>query len=438
MDRQPTNDVLLLPTSDTSDGFRPKGTPLRGGVFVLANTLLGAGMLGLPAAFADCGYAVGLALLVFFASLGALGLTLLAYAADRAGRPASIYSVAEAALPGLGVLLDAAIAIKCFGVATSYLIVVGDTLPDAVRAFGGGGLLLERRLWTLVAVCFAGVLAFFKRISALRYTALAALACVLAITMMVVLFALNDAGVIDAPALDPCGQPANGTAANGTDPHDCEGPTAWATDGMATLRALPIFVFAYTCHQNVISTTNEMAQPTRGRIARMTTTAVGTALAVYIALACSGYATFGSKVASDILSSYPPASPLVGVARVMIALVVTCCYPLQAHPSRLSLGSIIKKVLGPARAPSDAALHWGITAAFVGASTAIALVVDDLGVVLKVVGATGSTIVSYILPGSCYFLLYREPHTLRWAALALLVAGAVTMPLSLTLIFLPA
>ena len=106
MERQPTNDVLLLPTSDTSDGFRPKGTPLRGGVFVLANTLLGAGMLGLPAAFADCGYAVGLALLVFFASLGALGLTLLAYAADRAGRPASIYSVAEAALPGLGVLLD--------------------------------------------------------------------------------------------------------------------------------------------------------------------------------------------------------------------------------------------------------------------------------------------------------------------------------------------
>ena len=31
------------------------GAPLRSGVFVLANTLLGAGMLGLPGAFADCG-----------------------------------------------------------------------------------------------------------------------------------------------------------------------------------------------------------------------------------------------------------------------------------------------------------------------------------------------------------------------------------------------
>ena len=77
---------------------------------MLANTLLGAGMFGLPAAFADCGHAARAARLLRLA--GALGLTLLAYAADRAGRPASIYSVAEA-LPGLGVLLDAAIAIKC-------------------------------------------------------------------------------------------------------------------------------------------------------------------------------------------------------------------------------------------------------------------------------------------------------------------------------------
>ena len=63
------------------------------------------------------------------------------------------------------------------------------------------------------------------------------------------------------------------------------------------------------------------------------------ALAVYVALAASGYATFGSEVAPDILSSYPPASPLVGVARVMIAWVVTCCYPLQASRGPKPTGS---------------------------------------------------------------------------------------------------
>ncbi len=41
---------------DVSDVGLPdgkRGAPLRSGVFVLANTILGAGMLGLPAAFPD-------------------------------------------------------------------------------------------------------------------------------------------------------------------------------------------------------------------------------------------------------------------------------------------------------------------------------------------------------------------------------------------------
>ena len=106
-----------------------------------------------------------------------------------------------------------------------------------------------------------------------------------------------------------------------------------------------------------------------------------------------------------------------------------------AGTRRLSLGSILKKVLGPARAERPA--HWGITAAFVGASTAIALVVDDLGVVLKVVGATGSD--RLVHPAGLVLLppLPRAPPAAVGGA-RLLVAGAVIMPLSLTLIFLPA
>ena len=46
------------------------------------------------------------------------------------------------------------------------------------------------------------------------------------------------------------------------------------------------------------------------------------------------YDTFGALVADDILNSYPKDSQLVGVARAMIAVVVTLCYPLQSHPSR--------------------------------------------------------------------------------------------------------
>ena len=53
---------------------------------------------------------------------------------------------------------------------------------------------------------------------------------------------------------------------------------------------------------------------------------------------------------------------------------------------------------------------------------------------LSVVGATGSTIVSYILPGGCYFLLFPKRAS-RWIGLAMVVAGLTFMTVSLYLIF---
>ena len=69
--------------------------------------------------------------------------------------------------------------------------------------------------------------------------------------------------------------------------------------------ALPIFVFSYTCHQNIISSTNELSRPTSLRAATGIVCAVGFSLMVYIVLATAGYLTFGDKVNSDILKSYP-------------------------------------------------------------------------------------------------------------------------------------
>ena len=144
------------PRSDTGTIGHAAGSRaaamMRSSILNLANTILGAGMLGLPHAIAQCGLAVGIFLLLVFALLSALGLYCLSAACDVAGRPASFRTVAERALPGSGMLLSAAIAIKCFGVGTSYLIVVGDMMPPVLSAWGvpRGSALLDRRLWSLV------------------------------------------------------------------------------------------------------------------------------------------------------------------------------------------------------------------------------------------------------------------------------------------------
>jgi hypothetical protein len=47
------------------------------------------------------------------------------------------------------------------------------------------------------------------------------------------------------------------------------------------------------------------------------------------------------------------------------------------------------------------------------------MVTDDLGLVLALVGSTGSTLVSYVLPGSIYFRLHPQRTRKRCAARAL-------------------
>lgn len=116
-------------------------------------------------AFASCGFLLGPFMLFAFACTSVTALFMLAECADEAGRPATFNTVAEKSMPGSGILIDVAVAIKCFGVATSYLIVIGDSVPKSVIALGGSGLLIERRTWTLVALVFAAPLAYMKKIT---------------------------------------------------------------------------------------------------------------------------------------------------------------------------------------------------------------------------------------------------------------------------------
>jgi amino acid permease len=62
----------------------------------------------------------------------------------------------------------------------------------------------------------------------------------------------------------------------------------------------------------------------------------------------------------------------------------------------------------------------------------VALTLADLGVLLSVVGATGSTIVSYILPGSIYYSMHSADMTWkRKAAACMFFAGCGIIPLAL-------
>ena len=70
------------------------------------------------------------------------------------------------------------------------------------------------------------------------------------------------------------------------------------------------------------------------------------------------------------------------------------------------------------------------------------MTVTDLGVMLSLVGATGSAIVSYVVPGFLYFYTFKDhldKDMAPWKVYASLLQGCVGLviiPVCLTFIFL--
>ena len=118
-------------------------------------------------------------------------------------------------------------------------------------------------------------------------------------------------------------------------------------------------------------------------------------------MGCAGYLAYGDTVKSNILVNYPD-NAITSAARVFVSLVVAFHYPLQAHPARRSLLSLFTYWLDNGQENGNLTVYYFryalVTFIFLSCSLAIALTVSDLGLMLSLVGATGSTMISYVLP----------------------------------------
>lgn len=155
----------------------------------LCNTILGTGMLAQPHAVAAGGLLPGALTIGFSAFMSGLGLYLLSRSATRVGRTSSFSALSEMTLPSARVFFDAAIALKCFGVSISYLMIFGSLCPKTVQSFLGDSapdMFHQRNFWITVAILILTPIAFLKSISALRFTSYVALVAVVDLVFVVI------------------------------------------------------------------------------------------------------------------------------------------------------------------------------------------------------------------------------------------------------------
>ena len=402
---------------------------------------------------------------------------------------ASFYSVAQASIPTCSMLIDIAVALKCFGVATGYFITVGDCMVDAMEyllqyvTYDDKGienhwfldmvnLLMSRRVWITSGLFITGPISFLPTLDALKFASTLSLMLILALGVVIILYAEKVLDPCSCAILSPTNFSLNGTIENHKSANitssvpDFGSPYNSSccaqitmepiTDFRDTVKYISIFVFSFTCHQNIFSVFNEIENRTQHRIDMTILLAISIAFILYLIVAIEGYRTYGGNVQSDILRSYPK-SLVVTIMRIAMAMMVCLSYPLQLNPARKCISSIIKALrernrytsLTSSQVTSSNAVtiqrfnefaiyfeHVTVTSIFLTLSYMIAMVVEDLGIILAIVGATGSTMVSYILPGILYIQLsdnagHSRSKMMKGLAYIQFILGCIIVPTAL-------
>ncbi|KAJ3976437.1 transmembrane amino acid transporter protein-domain-containing protein [Lentinula raphanica] len=413
-------------TTATKRNDKPDGhASMISSISNLANTIIGSGMLTFPLALASAGILPGMLTCVLSGSIAAFGLYLLSLCAARTPhRRSSFFAVAQMTFPKAAVFFDAAIATKCFGVSISYLIIIKGLAPNVVSSLYHDlsdaeppAWTLNGRNWLFIFMIILVPLAFFRRLNSLRHTSYVALFSVVYLVIIVIkcyFWPLDD--------MPPAGEIRL---------------VHFTSNFVSTF---PVQVFAFTCAQNLFPIYNEVKSNTQPRMNLIIGSAIGSATLTYEIIAVFGYLTFGTNVGANIIAMYPPNSLFVAIGQLAIVILVLFSYPLQVHPCRNCLDKVFHAGNHTKQHDDEADVddhgsgdmtnmkHTLLTLAIIASTFTIAYLVDDLKIVLSFVGSTGSTTISFILPGLFFWKLSRGDHSLKIlnrAALALAVYGVL-------------
>ncbi|GJJ12130.1 hypothetical protein Clacol_006371 [Clathrus columnatus] len=390
----------------------------------LCNTIMGTGMLTFPLSVASAGLLPGVLTCFLSACIGGFGLYLLSVCATRVAshRKASFFAVSQLTFPKAAIFFDLAIAIKCFGVSISYLIIIKGLMPNVVRSlyhdlFSGEppSWALDGRIWVTLSMIVLVPLCFLHQLNSLRHASYIAVFAAVYLVLIVVICYFYPLKDMPMP-----------------------GPVYWVHFTPNFISTFPVQVFAYTCAQNIFPIYNEVIENTQIRMNTIISTSIGFAAIAYEIIAVFGYLTFGTNVGSNIIAMYPSTSLFIALGQFAIVVTVLLGYPLQVHPCRNCLDKVFRSHAPPkpisneeeneeeeesydAHAPGDLSIfkHTLLTACIVGTGFLIALVVNDLQLgnvlstkerekpVLAFVGSTGSTTISFILPLAIMFTKLR-------------------------------
>jgi len=385
----------------------------------LINSMFGAGILSLPFALSQSGVFWGLIMFIMVAITQ--GMTV--HMVNRCVINQRKYSFRALAaktfrtIPNSELIMELIIAVNCFGFSVSYLIIIGDLLPDVVLGFTNSqsALLQDRSFWiTIIGVFFCFPLMFLRTIDSLRFTSMISISGIGYIVILCILYGI---GIID-PCSDATGE------CPGTFHIDPPG-SFWDS-----IKVLSIYVFAYACTQNVPIMAYELRDRSIEKLKVINISAMVFVTFIYVVFSFFGYMAFGSYVTGDLLKVLPD-SMAATLARVAIGMTVVSCFALQMQPTKNSVAQIIWHTDAYHLTRKQFLI---LVIGLFASAWFISLFVTDLSIALSFIGCTTSMSIGFVLP--CYFFMTLQKNKASWESRLtniLFYASLISIPVLLSI-----
>ncbi|KAK9495518.1 transmembrane amino acid transporter protein-domain-containing protein [Lipomyces doorenjongii] len=397
--------VLLAEASETSaDSGLPgvvvkKKNGMKMAFMNMANSIIGAGIIGQPYALLQCGLLTGMVLLFVLTLVIDWTIRLMVVNAKLSGT--NTYQATVSACFGRAGYLAISLAqgLFAFGGSIAFTVIIGDTIPHVMSALFPSAattpivsLVTEREPVMIMCILFISFpLSLSKNIANLAKASLLALISMLVIIVAVVLEGIrtptDEKGKFTPPLL---------------------------TINSGVFQGIGVISFAFVCHHNSLLIYGALRKPTIDRFARVTHWSTGVSMLACMTLALAGFLTFRNKTVGNVLNNFPAGNFVINVARFCFGFNMLTTFPLEIFVCREVLLDYIYSTFfqqitnehGIEVPPEPSMLaHRLTTAALTVVTLLVALTTDSLGIVLEVVGSTSACMLAYILPPLCYLKL---------------------------------
>lgn len=397
------------------------GSGVAGAVFNLTTTIIGAGIMALPATMKVLGVVLGIVLIIVMGIVSEISVELLVRFSVMC--KASTYG--EVVQQALGrpsrILSEICIVMNNAGVLIVYLIIIGDVMSGSVHHMGvfdqlmGNGVWDQRKLVILVVtVIFLAPLCSLDKIDSLSLTSAASVG--LAVVFVVIAFAVAliklVEGTIDSPRMGP----------------DFSSKQAI----LDLLVVIPIMTNAFICHFNVQPIYNELkgrSPQKMNRVGRITTVLC---ISVYASTALAGYLLFGNNTESDVLTNFDKdlgirfSSALNYIVRIGYILHLILVFPVIHFSLRQTVDSLVFEGSAPLSESKKRSL--GLTAVLLVLIYIGSTMIPNIWAAFKFTGATSAVSLGFIFPSLVALRLGHKgvlSHPERLFSLVLLVLAVI-------------